>query len=119
MERARLADPPAGQREWRAMVLLGWFDAAQASAFGDELARFCDSELRLIATASPGKREDRRRKLLGKVLQRAREFAAAHPLNTYKKAKLGNRLKWTLKDLGHDDEFVDLLVKEILLALAG
>ena len=37
------------------MVLLGWFDAAQAGAFGEELARFCDSELRLIATASPGK----------------------------------------------------------------
>ncbi len=100
------------------MVLLRWFDAGQASAFGEELARYCDSELRSIATASPGKREDRRRKLLARVLQRARDFAAAHPLNTYKKARLSNRLKWTLRDLGHEDDFVDLLVREVLLALA-
>lgn len=116
---SRQADgPPAGQGEWGAMVLLRWFDAAQASAFGEELARYCDSELRAIAAASAGKREDKRRKLLARVLQRARDFAAAHPLNTYKKAKLSNRLKWTLKDLGHEDDFVDLLVKEIVLALA-
>lgn len=99
-------------------MLLRWFDAARASAFGEELARYCDSELRSIAEASPAKRDDKRRKLLARVLQRAAGFGAEHAPNTYQKAKLSNRLKWTLKDLGHDDEFVDRLVQEVVLAIS-
>lgn len=99
-------------------MLLRWFDAREAKAFGEELARYYDSEWRAIARASESKQEDKQRKLLARVLQRARQFASEHRLNVYRKAKLSNHLKWTLKDLGHDDELIDRLVKEIVLALA-
>ena len=100
------------------MVLLRWFDASQAGAFGEELARYYDTELRTIAGSSAPKREDKHRKLLGRVLQRAEQFGKSNRPNMFQKAKMSNRLKWTLKELGHDDELIDRLVKEVLLALA-
>ena len=99
-------------------MLLRWFDAREAKAFGEELARYYDSEFRAIGKSSASKQEDKHRRLLGRLLQRAKQFAQQHPLNVYRKAKLSNRLKWTLKDLGYDDELIDRLVKEVLLALA-
>ena len=99
-------------------MLLRWFDAREAKAFGEELARYYDAELRSIGRASASKQDDKQRKLLGRVLQRTQQFAQQHRLNVYRKAKLSNRLKWTLKDLGYDDELIDRLVKEVLLALA-
>lgn len=98
-------------------MLLRWFDAREAKAFGEELARYYDSEWRAIGRASASRQEDKQRRLLARVLQKARDFARGHRLNVYRKAKLSNQLKWTLKDLGHDDELIDRLVKEVVLAL--
>lgn len=99
-------------------MVLSWFDAGDAVAFGEELARYYDAEFQSIAKANARKQDDRRQKLIAKVLQRARDFGAAQGPNFYQKARLSNRVKWVLKDLGHDDALIDLLVKEVLLAMA-
>jgi hypothetical protein len=41
-------------------------------------------------------------------------FARSRPLNLYKKAHLGNRLKWSLKEAGYSSEFADALTSEFV-----
>lgn len=99
-------------------MLLSWFDARDAVAFGEAWARDYDADCRSVGKAAARKQDARHRKSLDRLLQRARDYRAASHPNLYKKAKLTNRIKWVLNDLGHDQETVDLLVKEVLLALA-
>ena len=98
-------------------MVLRWFNTGQARAFGEELARYYDEQARAIAASAAHKREGRYRRLLEQALQRARGFQREQALNMLQKARLSNRLKWTLKDLGYDDELVDRLVREVLLAM--
>ena len=99
-------------------MLLRWLNAAESSAFGEDLARQFDAEYRSIALSSVAKREQKRRKLLARLLEQARSFGVSHRLGTYQKAKLGNKLKWTLTELGHEPDVIDQLVKAVILALA-
>jgi hypothetical protein len=41
-------------------------------------------------------------------------FARSRRLNLYKKAHLGNRLKWALRDAGYPDAFADALTSEFV-----
>jgi hypothetical protein len=84
----------------------GWFDVKEAELFGNELAEFYDARSRA-----------NQQKLIVQCLQKARQFKSSHKLNFYKKAKLGNAFKWKLREKGHDMKLVDLLTKDILLAL--
>lgn len=96
-----------------------WFSTASASEFGIRLAQNYAREFALInSETNKSKREKKRNKLLASMLADAKDFNAANKLNIYKKAKLGNAIKWTLKDLGYDDKIIDSLLKEIFIALA-
>jgi hypothetical protein len=41
-------------------------------------------------------------------------FARSRPLNLYKKAHLGNRFKWSLREAGYPGAFADALSSEFL-----
>lgn len=97
--------------------MLNWFDAAEAVAFGNTLADSYDAGWRELDGKAAHKQEDRRRKLVAHVLEQARQFGATHRLNFYKKAKLGNAFRWRLADLGHDKEVIEVMTKDILLAM--
>ena len=43
------------------------------------------------------------------MFEEVAEFKAAHKLNIYKKAQLGNAFKWTLKEAGYQASDVDAL----------
>jgi hypothetical protein len=97
--------------------VFSWFDAGEAIAFGEKLAEYYDQEWRVLEGKAAHKQEDKRSKLVAKVLQQAQLFGKAHKLNGYKMAKLGNAFKWKLIDLGHQKELIDLLTKDVLIAL--
>ena len=48
------------------------------------------------------------------AFNRVDNFARSRPLNLYKKAHLGNRLKWSLKEAGYSGEFADALASEFI-----
>lgn len=98
-------------------MILSWFDAKAAVDFGHSLADFYDKQSRLNAKASNQKIADKQQKLVAQLLLKARQFNAAHKLNAYQKAKLGNAFKWKLHDLDHDTELVDVLTKDLMIAL--
>lgn len=97
--------------------MFSWFDSSEAERFGSELAEFYDEKVRAAGKADGRKNAGRQQKLIAQMLLRAQQFKSSHKLNFYKKAKLGNAFNWKLRDLGHDPELIELLTKDILLAL--
>ena len=50
------------------------------------------------------------------VSERARALAA-QKLNFYKRARLGNRINWALKEAGYPDAFADAFTHELMVVL--
>lgn len=100
-------------------MIKSWFSTASASEFGTRIAQHYACELRLInSETNKSKREKKHKKLLANIMAQTKDFNAANKLNIYKKAKLGNAIKWTLKDLGYDEKIIDSLLKGIFIELA-
>jgi hypothetical protein len=97
--------------------VFSWFDAGEVIAFGEKLAEYYDQEWRALESKAAHKQEDKRNKLVTQVLQQAQAFGKERKLNGYKMARLGNAFKWKLIDLGHEKELIDLLTKDVLIAL--
>lgn len=64
---------------------------------------------------SPEKAAKRLKDVHNAVFNRMDAFARSHPLNVYKRAHLGNRLKWSLRDAGYSPEFADALTSEFIV----
>src|SRR6266581_3721030 len=79
----------------RARMFGNWFDCKEVDEFADTIVadlvkRFPPSDVGVPARK------------------------AADRLNLYKKAHLGNRVKWALKEAGYPEEFVDALTYELV-----
>jgi hypothetical protein len=48
------------------------------------------------------------------AFNRVENFARSRRLNLYKKAHLGNRFKWSLREAGYSGEFADALATEFI-----
>jgi hypothetical protein len=48
------------------------------------------------------------------IFARAGKFARTHPLNIYKRARLGNQFRWALKEAGYPREFVEAWTYELV-----
>jgi hypothetical protein len=105
--------PSAIKRLYSNEMIREWFDAREAVAFAQEIARDIDRLFPLAAQKKkPSSVKKDQKKLDGLVL-RTRTFAQQHKLNVYKKAKLLNTIKWELRDAGHEESLID----EILVLL--
>ena len=104
--------------------MLSWFDTKEVDAF----AQWVIDELRRRLSPDSLERPDRDRKMGDRVHRmteaisdRAREMARSHQFNFYKRARLGNRVKWALKEAGYPEEFVTAFTTELitLVTVAG
>jgi len=104
--------------------MLSWFDTKEVDAF----AQWVIDELRNRLSPESLERPDRDRKMGDRVHRmteaisdRAREMAKKHQFNFYKRARLGNRVKWALKEAGYPEEFVTAFTTELitLVTVAG
>jgi beta-mannanase len=97
-------------------MLLRWFDARNEKKFGTTLAQFF---IERSAATSPDKPtkfiEKKQEELLSKLTQQLLAFKQNNQLNIYKKAQVGNAFKWTLKDAGFDNDYVDQLTSWLML----
>jgi hypothetical protein len=98
-------------------MFLRWFDARAAQTFGAELARSFMSRVPPDAKLSERKFEAKAKTALLQIERSIADFRASHRLNFYRKAKLGNAFKWTLKDAGYDPSYVDQLTDLVMLQL--
>jgi len=96
-------------------MLGDWLNTSEVDAFVDSIVaelvrRFPPEGVELPAK----KATERLRRTHDVIFRRVEAFASATALNLYKKAHLGNRFKWALKEAGYPDEFVDTLTHELV-----
>ena len=98
-------------------MVLNWFDAGAASAFGTSLAAFFVQRVPLDANFSDKKFAAKVQDVLSKMAVQVDRFKAENPLNTYKKAKLGNAFKWALRDAGYQAAYIEKISEWLVLRL--
>lgn len=92
-----------------------WFnckeiDALVDSIVADLMERFPPGEVDLPVE----KAAKRLKGVHNAAFSRVETFARSRPLNLYKKAHLGNRFKWSLREAGYAGEFADALASEFV-----
>jgi len=96
-------------------MLSEWFNCSEVDAFVDSIVAELVKRFPPEGVELPAKKAtERLRRTHDVIFRRVAVFASATALNLYKKAHLGNRFKWTLKDAGYPDEFVDTLTHELV-----
>lgn len=92
-----------------------WFNCKQVdelvdSIVADLVKRFPPDKLDLPVE----KAAKRLKGVHNAAFSRVETFARTRPLNLYKKAHLGNRFKWSLREAGYAGEFADALASEFV-----
>jgi hypothetical protein len=95
-------------------MLFKWFDASTATQFGSTLAQGVIAKIPLDISADDKKFSSKAGELLKGMDRQIASFKQTHPLNLYKKAKLGNAFKWALLDAGYRPAYVDELTEWLL-----
>lgn len=98
-------------------MLFRWFDAKAANEFGTELARFFIERMPVDTQKNEKKFALKASGLLSKLSLRVSQFKSSNKLNFYTKAQLANSFKWTLKDAGYDDKYIDDLTEWLVKKL--
>jgi hypothetical protein len=95
--------------------MLGWFDCRDVDAFADAAVSDLAKRVPPSALDAPAKQTaERLKRTNDMIFSRADAFARGKRLNIYKKAHLGNRVKWALREAGYPQEFVDALTYELV-----
>jgi hypothetical protein len=97
------------------MGMLQWFDTRDIDEFGRSIA----SEL--TKRVPPSSLDSGKRKAIGQlksshhaIFTRAEHFAHTHPLNFYKRARMGNSFRWALKEAGYPPDLVENWTYELV-----
>jgi hypothetical protein len=104
--------------------MLSWFDTKEVDAFAqwviDELLGRLAPES-LERPERDRKMGDRVHRMTEAISDRAREMARTQKPNFYQRARLGNRVKWALKEAGYPEEFATAFTTELitLVTVAG
>jgi len=100
--------------------MLKWFDTRESENFARSLAGDIITKIPL-SSLSGYKRGDagKHAKSLQSLHGRVEKFRQGEQLNFYKTAKLGNILKWELKEAGYPEDFVDQIVKDVVVRLTA
>lgn len=96
-------------------MLLNWFKSDDVDEFADSIVadlqrRFPPSGLDAGAKKAP----ERMQKTHQAIFARIEAFARSADLNLYRKARLGNRVKWALTEAGYTKPFVDAFTHELV-----
>ena len=90
---------------------LAWFDATATKEFGASLAQFFAEKIPVNESQKIDDSyfERKTKKTLTAMSTQIIEFKKNNKLNLYKRAQLSNTFKWTLKDKGYSDEYINEL----------
>jgi hypothetical protein len=98
-------------------VVFGLFNAREASDFGEHLANLLIERTPVEGALGKGRITKKHEAMLHQLEQQVTRFKTEHKLNTFKKAKLGNRFKWVLREKGYDAEYVDQVTNWLMFKL--
>jgi hypothetical protein len=98
-------------------MLLAWLDTRHVVEFARSIVAEIGEAMPANEEVRSRKEIDKRARKIERLGERARAFSREHRLNFYQKAKLGNTLKWELKEAGYSEVFVREIVGHILVNL--
>lgn len=98
-------------------MVFGWFDVREAKQFGASLGAYYIAQMPVDRQLNDKKFAVRTQSTLRSMAVKVDAFRVAHRLNGYKKAKLGNAFKWSLKDAGYDAAYIDKLTDWLVARL--
>jgi hypothetical protein len=96
-----------------------WFNVKEVDEFAESIIadlvkRIPPAKIEAKVDVAGKKAVAKLRKAHDSIFKRVEVFARTHTLNIYKKARLGNRIKWALNEAGYPSGFVDTLTMELL-----
>jgi len=95
--------------------MLKWFDTTEVDRFAKWLtAELADRYPPSGLDADAKKAKQRFEKVHDSLMLRVQAFANENRLNVYKRAQLGNRIKWALREAGYPTEFADTFTHEVV-----
>ena len=101
-------------------MIFEWFSTKEVDALADRLALDLIKRVPPASLGAGGKKaESQQGRSREALLRQVREFAGAHRLNIFKKARLANRFKWSLIEAGYPREFVDSMAFELAAVMAS
>ena len=102
------------------MGLFGGVSGKQVDEFAKSLVAEI-AEYYPPAPSTDGRKEASQKKVasvLESALKKAAEFKKQHKLGIYKTARLGNTVRWELKERGYGEEFTEALVRDLVVRLS-
>ena len=101
------------------MVMRKWFDTKDMDEFAWSIAA------ELIKRVPPSSLDSGKKKTAGQlksshhaIFTRAENFARTHPLNIYKRARVGNSFRWALKEAGYPPDLVEAWTYELVTLIS-
>ena len=96
--------------------MLGWFDTKEVDAFAQSVVDELVKRLPPASLERPDRKAtDRVHRMTEALSDRVRDFARAAKPNFYKRARLGSRVKWGMREAGYAEEFVAAFTGELLI----
>ena len=89
--------------------MFGWFDFREVDAFADGVVADLLKRSPPAGLHMPAKKAAERMRRGEDVI-----FARERRPSFYKKARLGNRVRWALREAGYPEEFADALSEELV-----
>lgn len=87
----------------------------EVDAFADSVVTELSKRVPLNALRKEGAKADKRFSRMTDVISnQARAFAQEQRPGIFQRARLGNRVKWALRDAGYPDPFIDAFVTELV-----
>ena len=102
--------------------MFSWFDTKETDAFAQSLVEDLVKRLPPASIGRPDRKTGDRVHRMNEVISaRVNDFVSQKKPNLYKRASLGNRVKWQLKEAGYPDDFAATFISELmtLVTVAG
>ena len=94
--------------------MLKWLRTKEVDALADTVVSELTKRVPLNMLRREGSKADKRFSRMTDVISdQLRAFGREQRPNIYQRARLGNRVKWALKDAGYPEPFVDAFVTEL------
>jgi hypothetical protein len=95
--------------------MLRWFRTSDVDTLADSVVAELAERVPLNSLRKEGGRAEKRFTRMTEVISdQLRAFGRDKRPNIYQRARLGNRVKWALRDAGYPGHFVDAFVTELV-----
>jgi hypothetical protein len=98
--------------------MLKWFDSREVDKFADWLTSEIIKRYPPEGMDTDAKKSTQRlKRVLDSLFQRIEAFAAENMLNIYQRARLGNRVRWAMRDAGYPLPFSESFTHEVVTVI--